>query len=321
MLRLGLPDRRSEGRGWPRREHLGSLLPRSRAGEDGETGEIACDFYHRYREDIALMRELGLDALPLLDRLAARPARGPRRGERRRVSTSTTGWSTSCSRRHPAVPDALPLGSAAGAGGRGGWPSRETAEAFADYAEASSARLGDRVERLDRRTTSRSAPPGSATGSATTRRAHQHAGGARRRAPRAALARLGRRTCCGATPGRRGRHRARLLAASPRERRRRRSRGRRLTRRGPQPMVLRSAVPRLVSGGHARALRRRGAARAGRRPRDDFRAARLPRSQQLLADSSFAPTRTGGVPIDVRSPTRAADRMGWEVYPRACARC
>ncbi|MGH9732850.1 MAG: family 1 glycosylhydrolase, partial [Candidatus Acidiferrales bacterium] len=26
---------------------------------DGETGDIACDFYHRYAEDIAHMREMG----------------------------------------------------------------------------------------------------------------------------------------------------------------------------------------------------------------------------------------------------------------------
>ena len=29
---------------------------------NGDTGDVACDFYHRYRDDIALMRELGLDA-------------------------------------------------------------------------------------------------------------------------------------------------------------------------------------------------------------------------------------------------------------------
>src|SRR5581483_8951559 len=28
---------------------------------NGDTGAVACDFYHRYREDIALMRELGVD--------------------------------------------------------------------------------------------------------------------------------------------------------------------------------------------------------------------------------------------------------------------
>lgn len=28
----------------------------------GQTGEVACDHYHRWKEDVALMRELGLKA-------------------------------------------------------------------------------------------------------------------------------------------------------------------------------------------------------------------------------------------------------------------
>ena len=30
--------------------------------ERGETGDTACDHYHRYREDVALMRDLGIQA-------------------------------------------------------------------------------------------------------------------------------------------------------------------------------------------------------------------------------------------------------------------
>ena len=29
---------------------------------NGDTGEVACDFYHRYADDVALMADLGLDA-------------------------------------------------------------------------------------------------------------------------------------------------------------------------------------------------------------------------------------------------------------------
>ena len=29
---------------------------------NGESGAVACDFYHRYREDIGLLRQLGVDA-------------------------------------------------------------------------------------------------------------------------------------------------------------------------------------------------------------------------------------------------------------------
>ena len=27
---------------------------------DGNTGEVACDHYHRYKEDVALMKQIGL---------------------------------------------------------------------------------------------------------------------------------------------------------------------------------------------------------------------------------------------------------------------
>ena len=43
---------------------------------NGDTGDIACDHYHRYAEDIALMRELGVRRLSLFRRLAARAAAG-----------------------------------------------------------------------------------------------------------------------------------------------------------------------------------------------------------------------------------------------------
>ena len=29
---------------------------------NGDTGDVACDHYHRYRDDVRLMRELGLNA-------------------------------------------------------------------------------------------------------------------------------------------------------------------------------------------------------------------------------------------------------------------
>ena len=64
---------------------------------NGDTGAVACDFYHRYSDDIALMRELGLDAFRFS---VAWPrvlpgGQGPRQCWR--GSTSTTGSSTSCS--------------------------------------------------------------------------------------------------------------------------------------------------------------------------------------------------------------------------------
>jgi beta-glucosidase len=48
-----------DGRG-PSIWDLYSRLPGKIAG--GDTGDIACDHYHRYREDVVLMQKLGIDA-------------------------------------------------------------------------------------------------------------------------------------------------------------------------------------------------------------------------------------------------------------------
>ena len=50
---------REDGRG-PSIWDMHSRLPGKIAG--GDTGDIACDHYHRYREDVALMQKLEVDA-------------------------------------------------------------------------------------------------------------------------------------------------------------------------------------------------------------------------------------------------------------------
>ena len=86
---------------------------------NGDTGDVAADHYHRWPEDVAHITDLGLQRLPVLDRLAARAAGRLGRVQPGRASTSTRGWWTACwsagiqPGRH-----ALPLGPAAGARGR-----------------------------------------------------------------------------------------------------------------------------------------------------------------------------------------------------------
>ena len=62
--------------------------------EDGSSGDVACDHYHRYLEDIALMRRLGLKAY----RFSAPPGRACcRTGGGRSTPLawiSTTAWWT-----------------------------------------------------------------------------------------------------------------------------------------------------------------------------------------------------------------------------------
>jgi beta-glucosidase len=111
----------------------------------GDTGAIACDFFHRYREDIALMHELGIDAFRF-------SVSWPRVLPDGRGAVNNRGLDF-YDRLVDALLDCeivpflnlfhwdLPLALQAA----GGWPVRETADAFAEYAAVVATRLGDRV--------------------------------------------------------------------------------------------------------------------------------------------------------------------------------
>ena len=103
-LRLGRGDVRVPGRGRlaggrQGRVDLGPVRAHARATiVDGSTGDVACDQYHRYPEDVALLRELGLGAYRFsVSWPRVVPARG-RHDQPRPASTTTTASSTSCSR-------------------------------------------------------------------------------------------------------------------------------------------------------------------------------------------------------------------------------
>ena len=112
---------------------------------NGDTGEIACDFYHRYPEDIALMSELGLDAFRFS---VSWPRIYPEGGgalnqagldfyDRLVDELLARGIEPFPTLFHWDTPQALE--------DSGGWTSRATAEAFVAYAETVASRLGDRV--------------------------------------------------------------------------------------------------------------------------------------------------------------------------------
>lgn len=115
----------------------------------GETADVASDHYHRWADDVALIAELGLRAYrfsiawPRIvpDGLAA--TRTNERGlafyDRLVDALLERGVTPLPTLYHWDLPQALQ--------DRGGWPARDTAYRFADYADRVSRALGDRVSR------------------------------------------------------------------------------------------------------------------------------------------------------------------------------
>jgi beta-glucosidase len=102
---------------------------------DGDTGDVACDHYRRYREDVALMRELGLTAYRfsiawgrVQPEGRGRPNQAGLDFYRRLVEALLeAGIAPAATLYHWDLPAALD--------DRGGWVDPDTAGRFADYAE------------------------------------------------------------------------------------------------------------------------------------------------------------------------------------------
>jgi beta-glucosidase len=114
--------------------------------QNGDTGDVACDHYHRWRDDLENMRDLGLNAY----RFSVSWPRVFPSGSGK-VNTRGLAFYESLvdallkERIEPAVtlyhwdlPQALQ--------DKGGWTNHDTAYRFADYAEKLFLKLGDRVK-------------------------------------------------------------------------------------------------------------------------------------------------------------------------------
>lgn len=112
----------------------------------GDTGEVACDHYHRWREDIDLMRRLNLRAyrLSLSWPRVLPQGRGPVNEcgwdfyDRLIDGLCAAGITPMVTLYHWDLPALLQFEM-------GGWAHPDIAHVFADYAEQAFRRLGDRV--------------------------------------------------------------------------------------------------------------------------------------------------------------------------------
>ena len=113
---------------------------------DGSNPSVACDHYHRWREDVALMRTLGLDAYRFsIGWTRVLPTgRGPVNAAGLDFYDAlvdgllAAGITPFVTLNHWDLPQALD--------DRGGWGARDTVHAFTDYTAAVAERLGDRVK-------------------------------------------------------------------------------------------------------------------------------------------------------------------------------
>jgi beta-glucosidase len=113
----------------------------------GDTGEVACDSYHRYPQDADLLRSLGLTAYRFsVSWPRIFPSGGGELNQagldyyKRLLDTlAERGIAAAATLFHWDLPQALQ--------DRGGWAERDTAYRFADYASVVAEALGDRVTR------------------------------------------------------------------------------------------------------------------------------------------------------------------------------
>jgi len=111
---------------------------------NGDTGDVADDSYHRWKEDIGLLKALGVGGYRMSiswSRIfptgkGAVNAKGVEFYERVVDELLKNGIEPYVTLFHWDLPEALP----------GGWQSRETSLAFADYAAFIAKKLGDRVK-------------------------------------------------------------------------------------------------------------------------------------------------------------------------------
>ncbi|MER5179184.1 GH1 family beta-glucosidase [Streptomyces sp. NPDC002896] len=112
---------------------------------NGDTGDVACNHYHRWREDVRIMADLGVSAYRFsLSWSRVQPTgRGPavQRGldfyRRLTDALLEKGIQPVVTLYHWDLPQELE--------DAGGWPERVTADRFAEYASLAARALGDRV--------------------------------------------------------------------------------------------------------------------------------------------------------------------------------
>ncbi|MGW7076213.1 GH1 family beta-glucosidase [Streptomyces sp. NPDC054866] len=115
--------------------------------KDGTTAAVACDHYHRYREDVALIRELGVGAYRFSVSWPRVLPSGAGEVSAKGLDFYDRLVDELCSAGVSPVPTLFHWDTPLALADEGGWLRRDTAERFAEYAGVVAARIGDRAKK------------------------------------------------------------------------------------------------------------------------------------------------------------------------------
>ena len=113
---------------------------------NGDTGDVACDHYHRYREDVQIMQGLGMKSYRFSISWPRIQASGAGRPNAKGLDFYSKLIDTLLQANIRPLPTLYHWDLPQALEDAGGWPNRDTAQRFADYADIVMSALGDRVQ-------------------------------------------------------------------------------------------------------------------------------------------------------------------------------
>ncbi len=114
--------------------------------KNGDTGDVACDHYHRYREDVNLMRALQTNSYRFSIAWTRIQPGGSGRPNPRGLDFYSRLVDTLLEAKIRPFPTLYHWDLPQALEDAGGWPNRDTAQRFADYVDLVMSALGDRVQ-------------------------------------------------------------------------------------------------------------------------------------------------------------------------------
>jgi beta-glucosidase len=134
---------KEDGKGesiWDRFSHTPGKI------KNGDTGDVACDHYHQFKEDVQIMRDLGMNSYRFSISWPRIQPTGKGKANEKGVDFYKRLIDALLEAKIRPFPTLYHWDLPQALEDTGGWPNRDIAQRFADYAEIAARRLGDRLQ-------------------------------------------------------------------------------------------------------------------------------------------------------------------------------